>query len=261
MIKTDYHMHTTFCDGKNSPEEMVQSAIDMGMEEMGFSVHGITFHDNSYCMKREKKPLYIEEINTLKEKYRNKIKIYLGVEGDYYSSEDVSMYDYVIGSVHYVKIEDEYVVVDSNAECMKKASDKYFGGDTLSFAEKYYEVVADVVNKLDCDIIGHFNLLEKFQEKTPIFDTESERYKKAWKKAVDALIPSGVPFEINTGAISRGYRTVPYPSFEMIEYIKEKGGSVIFSSDSHAKDTIMYEFSKWEDKVRATGVNIKEKLR
>ena len=261
MIKTDYHIHTTFCDGKNSPEEMVLSAIEMGMEEMGFSVHGITFYDKSYCIKCEEKPLYIEEIKALKEKYKDKIKIYLGVESDYDSSEDVSMYDYVIGSVHYVKIEDEYVVVDSDAETMKKAADKYFGGDTLSFAERYYKVVADVVNKLNCDIIGHFNLLEKFQEKTTVFNTESERYKRAWRKAIDALIPSGIPFEVNTGAISRGYRTVPYPSFEMIEYIKEKGGSVIFSSDSHAKDTIMYEFSKWEDKIRSTGVKVVEKLR
>ena len=26
------HTHTTFCDGKNTPEEMVQAAISLGME-------------------------------------------------------------------------------------------------------------------------------------------------------------------------------------------------------------------------------------
>ncbi len=36
---SNYHTHTTFCDGENSPEEMVLAAIDAGLPELGFSGH------------------------------------------------------------------------------------------------------------------------------------------------------------------------------------------------------------------------------
>ena len=36
-MKINLHSHTTFCDGKNSAEEMVVSAIDHGFDVFGFS--------------------------------------------------------------------------------------------------------------------------------------------------------------------------------------------------------------------------------
>ena len=50
MIRTDLHVHTTYCDGKNTPEEVVLSAIEKGVERLGFSGHAYTSFDESYCM-------------------------------------------------------------------------------------------------------------------------------------------------------------------------------------------------------------------
>ena len=61
------------------------------------------------------------------------------------------------------------------------------------------------------DIIGHFDLVTKFNELGGYLDLSDPRYVRAWKAAVDALLSYDRPFEINTGAISRGYRTTPYP--------------------------------------------------
>ena len=55
MIREDYHVHTTFSDGRNSMEEMVLSAVSMGMQKIGFSDHSHTSFDLSYCMKKEMK--------------------------------------------------------------------------------------------------------------------------------------------------------------------------------------------------------------
>ena len=33
------HTHTTYCDGKNTAEEMVQKAIELGFRSLGFSGH------------------------------------------------------------------------------------------------------------------------------------------------------------------------------------------------------------------------------
>ncbi len=260
MIKADYHVHTFYCDGKNSPEEVVLSAIDKGMEVLGFSVHSYTSFDNSYCIKKEKIESYKNEINSLKEKYKGKIEILCGTELDFYSDMEKEGFDFYIGSCHYIKVGEEMIDVDNTAEILRLAADKYFNGDTLPLAEAYYKDMADVIEKTGADFIGHFNLIEKFSEKEKLFDTENERYKNAWKKAADKLLSYNVPFEINTGAISRGYKTTPYPSLEMVEYINKNGGKFIMTSDSHEKSTLMYEFSKWEKFFLEKGIKILGKL-
>ncbi|MBQ0005173.1 MAG: hypothetical protein KBS68_04840, partial [Clostridiales bacterium] len=93
---------------------------------------------------------------------------------------------------------------------------------------------------------GHFDLISKVNEKDHLFDEHHPRYVAAWQKAADKLLESGRPFEINTGAISRGYRTQPYPSLEMIEYLKERGASFVLASDSHNTETLCYDFDKYE---------------
>ena len=108
----DLHVHTTYCDGKNTPEEMVLSAIEKGLDTLGFSVHSYMDFDLSYCIQKERIEDYKNEINALKEKYRDKIEILCGVELDYLSVMDVSGFDYKIGSVHYVKTCDGYEAVD-----------------------------------------------------------------------------------------------------------------------------------------------------
>ena len=47
----NYHTHTTFSDGKNTPEEIVNFAIEKGLKALGFSDHAFTEHDQRYCMK------------------------------------------------------------------------------------------------------------------------------------------------------------------------------------------------------------------
>jgi len=63
----------------------------------------------------------------------------------------------------------------------------------------------------------------------------------------------GVPFEINTGAISRGYRTTPYPSFEILKAIHDGGGRIVFSSDAHDKSTLRYWFPQAEELAKKAG--------
>ena len=247
MLLLDYHIHTNFSDGNNSPEEMVQKAIQMGLKQIGFSDHSYTFFDESYCMKKDKIREYITTVNELKVKYKDKISILLGIEQDYYSTEPTDEYDYVIGSVHYVKKDGKYIPVDENTEILKNSEKELFGGDMYALVELYYETVSDIVAKTNADIIGHFDLITKFLEKEKLFDENDKRYISAYKSAVDNLIKYDVPFEINTGAISRGYRTTPYPSAKTREYITKKGGRFILSSDAHDKKDICFGFDKIEN--------------
>lgn len=246
MIYTDLHAHTVFCDGKDTPEDMILSAIEKGLKTMGLVVHSYLTISPQYSVKREQEPVFIKTMADLKEKYKDKIKILCGIEKDFYTEACETGYDYTIGSVHYVKSGDTLYGIDGTYERFEQAVEA-FGGDYYALAEEYYRLVGDVVEQTDADIIGHIDLIVKFNEKKNYFDENNPRYINAYKKAIDKLVKFGKPFEINTGAISRGYRTTPYPSKPVWEYIKEKGGKFILSSDSHAKENIAFEYDKWKN--------------
>ncbi|MBQ3403440.1 MAG: histidinol-phosphatase [Synergistaceae bacterium] len=257
MILSDFHLHTNFCDGKNDPESIVIEAISRGMKKLGFSGHSHTPFDAGANMSIENTAKYRAEIQRLKEKYRGQIKILCGTEQDYYSDMSTEGYDYVIGSVHYLHINGQYISTDNTPEIFADLIHEC-NDDPYDMAERYFALVSDVVNKTGADIIGHFDLITKFSEKYTFFDEDNERYIKAALSAVDALIGTGKPFEINTGAISRGWRTTPYPSRRILEHIASRGGRVILSSDAHDKRNLMYKFNECEELARSLGLEIVE---
>ena len=238
MRTTNYHTHTTYCDGKNTPEEMVQAAIAADMAEIGFSVHAPLPFRTDWAIRVERLNDYKNELFALREKYKAQIKIYVGIEQDYFSDNSTDGFDYVIGSVHFIYKNGEYLALDINADEVKANIKKHYGGDALAYCEDYYDLVADVYNKTKCQIIGHFDLITKFNEKMPLIDTNAPRYKKAVKKALDALLSCPAIFEINTGAISRGYRTCPYPQEEIMDEIADSGKPFVINSDSHSVESI-----------------------
>ena len=245
MIASDLHLHTLWCDGKASPAEMACAAFEKGMKRIGFSCHSYTWFDEEYCIARENIPLYIAEIRALAGEYAGRMEILCGVEQDIDSREDSSWADYVIGSVHYIEKNGRYYPIDNSEEGFRELL-AAFGGDADALAEAYFAKEAEIVRRTGADIIGHFDLITKFNEGGKLFDESTPRYRAAWQQAADVLLRTGVPFEINTGAISRGYRTEPYPSAEIRSYIRAHGGTLILSSDAHAPENIGYRFDAFE---------------
>ena len=247
MIRRDYHTHTVFCDGKNTPEEMVRAAIQLGMDEIGFSGHAHQPFDLDYCMSEEDSAAYRKEVSRLKKKYAGKIKIYLGVEKDLYADEDTEGLDYVIGSTHYFHFGDEYPAVDAGEDVLEDTIGRYFGGDALALCEAYYENVAKIGEVIHPDVVGHFDLVTKYNADGKYFDESDPRYVAAWKEAADKLLETCSLFEINTGAMFRVGRPRPYPAPEIISYIKERGGEFILSSDSHRASMLCLNFDEYEE--------------
>jgi len=243
MIKANFHTHSIYCDGNNSLEELVQQGIKLGFDRLGFSGHSFTRFDQSYCMSEENTLKYQQEVRLLQEKYQGQIKLYLGIEQDFYSTADISPYDYVIGSVHYVKKNENYLSIDENVESLCRYRDKYYAGDIYGLIEDYYETVGNLAQR-ECQIIGHFDLICKFQEQMPLFDENHPRYQKAAKAALEKLLDAGKIIEINTGAMARGVRTTPYPDKRWLELIAEKNGTMLPNSDCHDKNYLDFGFDE-----------------
>ena len=248
MYKENFHSHTYYCDGKNSPSEMAEAAYNLGFEALGFSGHAfIKDFECDWCMTQENTAKYISDIENLKNDYADKMKIYCGTELDYFCTEIPGEYDFTIGSVHYLNMDNEYQSVDYSLEEQNKAAEKFFNCSLIDYAVEYYRLTADIMSKLNHpDIIGHFDLVTKFNEGNCAFNTKDKKYTDAWHNAVDELLPYNKPFEINTGAIARGYRLTPYPSIEIAEYIHSKGGYFIITSDCHNSDYLNCGFDDVE---------------
>ena len=69
-----------------------------------------------------------------------------------------------------------------------------------------------------------------------MFDTTDPAYREAAVKAAEALVGKVKYFEINTGAIARGYRTMPYPDPFILKEMKRLGFCAVISSDCHDRN-------------------------
>lgn len=259
MMYADYHTHTTFCDGKNTPEEMVLGAIKKGMTAIGFSGHSYLPGGESYCMLKENIPAYRTEILRLKEVYGDKIQILLGLEQEYFSPHTPDGYDYVIGSAHNLCKDGKFCEVDNTCEALVQGVNDLFDGDYYAAAENYFEIVADIPHKWKVDVIGHFDLITKFNEGQTLFDESHPRYEKAAKAALDKLLLYDIPIEVNTGAMSRGYRTSPYPAKKWLSYIAQKGGRVILNGDSHSVESLCHRFEDVLPMLQELGLKVEER--
>jgi histidinol-phosphatase (PHP family) len=238
---SNFHTHTIYCDGKSTAEEIVRSAIKKGFDAIGFSGHGFTDHDLSYCMKDTVK--YLSEVRELAKEYSDRIEVYAGVEEDASFLLDRTEYDYIIGSFHYVKKNGVYHAIDCSMEGFNKCLE-VFEGDHITMAKTYFDEFCTYINSRRPDIVGHFDLLTKYDEKNDFSYSEDPEYNRLAEAYIESVADTGCIFEVNTGAISRGYRTNPYPAENLLYVLKKHGTDLILNSDSHFYDTIDCNFNE-----------------
>lgn len=236
-MKTNYHTHSSFCDGSATPEQMVVAAIEKGFSELGFSSHSDMVKDLA---------AYKAEIRRLAEKYRGRIRILCGIEAEYDTGFRRGDLDYVIGSTHYLVAPDGFrFAFDHTPKILADGIREHFRGDSAAFVRAYFAQEREMIEGYDCDIIGHVDLVRKFNAKHPYFDETASWYVDELVRTADAVAASGKIVEVNTGAISRGWMDDAYPSAQMRALLRERGVRFILSSDSHAPDTLDCAFDRF----------------
>ncbi len=251
MINSNFHTHTRYCDGADTPEEIIERAVELGFASLGFSEHSYGICDEIFGMTAENQEKYRAEILMLKEKYKDKISIFCGIEADSFSNINRTDFDYVISSAHYVKKAESYLSVDLSAEEETKNVEQLYGGDFDSYAEDYFNEVYRGAEKSRPDIIGHLDLVMKFCDING--RTETPRYLAAAEECIKKTVKICPIFEINTGAVARGYRKTPYPSEKLLRLIKKYGGEIMISSDCHDKNSLTCEFEAAEALAKKIG--------
>lgn len=228
VLRANYHTHTTLCDGKNTPAEMAEAAWRLGFEQLGFSGH----MDPSYHMDF---PAYLAEVARLRAEYAGRMDILAGVELDQrWSAESVDGAEYIIGSTHFLTGADgENAAIDWSFDRSEKLCREVYGGDWYRMCAAYFEEEAQVYDRTGCHIVGHFDLITRFNHEHPAFDEADRRYLKPALAAMEYLAGIGCLFEINCGAYNRGRRRDVYPSLPLLKALNSFGASVVIGSDAH----------------------------
>lgn len=144
----------------------------------------------------------------------------------------------MIGSVHCLKKDGEYVSVDLSEESLIDSVNRLYGGDLYAMAEDYFAAVAEMAETTMPDVIGHFDLIAKFNSGGHLFDERHPRYVAAATRALERAIQCCDVFELNSGAIFRRCRHRPYPSMELLRQIAAMGGQIMLNSDAHTPEAI-----------------------
>jgi len=258
MKLADFHVHSTFSDGRNTPEEIVRYALDRGFYAIGITDHSPMPHEKNWPIRHEWAERRKEEIARLRHLYGDKIEILTGIELDSYCDISRDGYDYIISSLHWLKFGEEYSPTDWDPRFIREAADKYFGGDVYAYAEEYFRQASTLADE-GTAVIGHFDVIAKHNEDGSIFDEGCDRFLDAAKAAVDVLLSRGAMFEINTGNIFRGYRSTPFPGRRIMEYLAEKGARVIITGDAHSVDALCHGFGEAREIARDAGIEVFEK--
>lgn len=254
MILTgSLHNHSTWCDGKNTPREMIEAAVEAGFTDFGISGHTYVPQDDFGVRDEE---AYLKELRALQEEYRDRIRFWVGLEHDYYFPvTDRARLDYIVGSLHELRDErtGRYYVIDGPKEDLVACRDECFGGDGLAMAERFFELTAENAERTRPEIIGHFDLIVKNNAANDVFDETAPRYREAALAALRRCAATGCVFEVNTGGMFRGYRQEPYPARFLLEELARLGARVTVSADAHETRALRFAFGKALELLEAAG--------
>lgn len=237
---SDYHVHTNFSDDSEYiMEHVVRDAIEKGISEICFTDHvdyGIKLdwdepekikYDGERAIANVNYPVYFKEIERLQKKYSDKIKIKKGLEfgiqthtiKDFKKIFDLYSMDFVILSIHQV----------NNQEFWTKEFQK--GKTEKEYYNEYYQEMYNVVqNYHDYSVLGHMDLIRRYDEKDGFpFSNNQEKITQILKY----IIEDGKGIEINTSSHIYGLDDLT-PSRDILKIYKELGGKIItIGSDTH----------------------------
>jgi histidinol-phosphatase (PHP family) len=243
IYKTDYHIHTTFSDGKSDPEEYIGAAVAAGIREIGFSEHlNLVSDDQKWCMKPGLVHEYIAYIGKLKKSFPG-IEIKTGLEVDYCPGKDEEIYkfleglklDYVIGSVHYLGEKS----VDSGPEL-------YENEDIDKIYSNYFGTVIEAVASGLFDIIGHCDLVRIFNFKP------AQSPEPLYRKLAEAMSRHDIAFEVNTNGRNRPLGDF-YPDRRFLKIFREENVPVCVNSDAHFPQRVGQYFDEAYNLLKEAG--------
>src|SRR5688500_16801497 len=245
---SNFHMHSTYCDGKSEIMDYVDEARKLNMISIGFSSHAAVSLPTKWCLKAEDLGAYLAAIRTIKSSH-SFVEIYKGLEVDFIPGvvspnqfRDKS--DYTVGSVHFIEKFFDGIPweIDGLHSLFLEGYSKIFNNNIQDVISRYFELTREMVSTACPSEVGHLDKI-KIQNINNKFFMESDSwYQNEVKKTIDLIRESGVIVEVNTRGIYQKKSDTTYPSPWILEILHKKNIPVTISSDAHHRDDIINQF-------------------
>jgi len=249
----DYHVHTFRCGhAGGSSRDFVLRALELGLSEIGFTDHIPLYflpegeRDPRLAMREDQFEGYVREVEELREEFRGRIAVRLGLEADYAEGHEEALaawlmradWDLVLGSVHWVA--GGWIDDPSSSPARFERE----GVETLYDA--YYRLLAKAARTRFFDVLTHFDLPKKHGHRpaAPRLQAEAE--------AISAARESGCAVEISSAGLRKTVGEA-YPEPRLLTRILEAGVPVTFSSDAHAPAEVGWGYERTLSLARAAG--------
>ena len=249
-IIRDGHIHSHYCPHGTSDsfELYVDKALKLGLKEISFTEHMPlpgNFLEQEFlksCAPTiEEIGEYIKELNCIKLKYLNDIKINTGFEVDYVEGLEKEtkkilnaygekLEDSIL-SVHFIKLENSYYCVDASIKEFKKLI------EILGSVEKVYDIYYEtLLRAIKSDLgnykpkrIGHPTLVRIFNKEYP----SEYNNVNLFREIIKEMKERNYEIDFNTAGIRKPYCKESYPSGIFLDLVNAYDVKMVYGSDAH----------------------------
>ncbi len=241
-------MHTPLCGHAiGLPQEYAKQALQVGLEEIGFSDHApfVVKDLPGITMKMQQLPQYYRMIELVRDQYRNELLIKVGIEADFvpgYEEKTKAIlkdypYDYVIGSVHFIR----GWGFDNPEE-----REQWDQNDIDEVYRQYYSLLRQSAQSQLFDIMAHVDLVKKFGHRPSAFLADEV------EKTAQVFKESGVAVEINTSGLRKPVKEI-YPSLLALKIYARCQVPLCFGSDAHDPKDVGKDYDQALQLAKAAG--------
>jgi histidinol-phosphatase (PHP family) len=259
---TDYHLHLRPDELGATPAEYFtqdnvaryrEVADERGVSELGVSEHIYRFEQ---ALDVWQHPLWCEFARDDIDEYcrfvREDTDMRLGIEADFIPGAedrianllDARDFDYVVGSVHFLR--DHALDIDDYSVWGT-------GRSPEDIWRAYFRALGEAARSGLFDILAHLDLVKVWgpaRRDRPLPEGDLRRY---YELAIDGIAESGVAIEVSTAGLRKRAQEL-YPAPALLEMCVEAGAPVALSSDAHRPEDVGVDYDRALELLESVGV-------
>ncbi len=248
-------------------EEVVLAAIDRGFSVLGLTEHCPRVRDRDLFPNElargvagleEDFSAYLQEAQRLQAAFSERLEILVGFETEAVPADHAARttalrargFEYLVGSVHHVRD----VCIDGDPAWNEPL---YAEHGKARIQSEYFLAVAELVQAVRPEVVGHLDLIRKFEPPGYAFPPEVQ---PAIATALDAVADCGGLLEVNAAAWRR-YDCPPYPDGPLLEAARARGIPVTLGDDSHGPHDVGVGLDACVRAIASAGYDTVHRLR
>ncbi len=247
MLKFSYHNHTNYSDAIDTPEDMAKTAYEAGFTHFAFTDHIYSEDFPDWTLNPQKYAIYAEHIDRIKKMYQGKMKIFTGIEADWYKREKtyfthyeelLPLLDFTVGSIHILRPGNINYLIDGSMDFYTACLNDGYGGSVEKMVTDYFETYTEMATGLKPDLLGHIDIIRKNNPNNLFFDEREKWVVKLQEQLAKEIKKLDLVTEVNGGGAFRYKNNMFYPSEQFFHILKDQEVKITIGLDAHSVEMV-----------------------